>query len=80
MAEFDTEPCESCTRIDDETTAIAGMMVTVVGIGIGTRLDRAVAADWVRDSPVFSPGMRLPHVRTGCRIAEGTAGERLLHY
>ena len=47
MAEFDTEPCEGCKRIDDETAAITGVVVTVVGIWI--RLDRAVDADWVRD-------------------------------
>ncbi len=49
MAEFDTELCEGCKRIDNETTAIAGVMVTLVGIGI--RLDRAVDADRVCQLP-----------------------------
>jgi len=63
VAEFDTEPCEGCKRIDDEATAIAGVVVTIVGIGI--RLDRAVDADRVCDSFVFSPGVRLADLGAG---------------
>ncbi len=58
MPEFDPEPRERCKCVDDESTPVASMVVTV--IGIETRLDRAVDADRVRDSLVFSPGVGLP--------------------
>jgi hypothetical protein len=32
MAEFDAEPSERCEGIDDEPTAVAGVVVTLVGI------------------------------------------------
>jgi hypothetical protein len=78
MPKFDAEPRERCKCVDDEATAIAGVMVMIAGIGI--RLDRAADAGRVCDSFVFSPGMCLPHVCTGSRIAEGTASKCLLHH
>lgn len=43
-SEFDAESCEGCKRVDDDSTPIASVVITVVGIG--ARLDHAVDVDW----------------------------------
>jgi hypothetical protein len=57
VAEFDAEPSERCERVDDESTAVAGVVIALVGIR--PLLDGTVDADWVRHAFVFSPRMRL---------------------
>ena len=78
MAEFNTEPREGCKHVDDQSTLVTSVVVTVVRIW--SCLDGTIDADRMCDPVVFSPGMGFPHVRTGNRITEGTAGEGLLHY
>jgi hypothetical protein len=63
MAEFDTEPGKCREGVDDEPTAVACVVVALVGIR--PCLGGAVDTDWVRHPFVFSPGMRLAHLCTG---------------
>ena len=77
MAEFDTESRERCERVDDESAPVAGVMVALVGIR--PLLNDAVDADQVSDDLVLPPGAGFANFRTRPRIAERTAGERLLH-
>ena len=49
MAEFDAEARQRREGVDDEPTAVAGVVVTFVGVWL--RLDRAVDADVVRQLP-----------------------------
>ena len=49
MAEFDAEARQHCGGVDDEPTAVAGVVVTFVGVRL--RLDRAVDADVERQLP-----------------------------
>ena len=53
MAEFDAEPSERCESIDDEPTAVAGVVIALVGIRLC--LDRAVHANGVGDPLLFFP-------------------------
>src|SRR6056297_4022123 len=78
MTEFDAEARQRRERVDDEPTAVAG--VVIASVGIRFRLDRAVDADGVSDSLIFSPGMRLANLGTGRSVAERTPHERLLHH
>ena len=78
MTEFDTEARQSCEGVDDEPTAVAGVVIALVGIWF--YLNRAVDADGVGDPLVFSPGVRLASLGTGRRVAERTPGERLLYH
>jgi hypothetical protein len=78
MAEFDAESREGCKRVDDEPTAVAGVMIAL--IRIWPYLDGTVDADLVTDSLVFSPRMCLTGLSARQGVAEGTASERLLHH
>ena len=49
--------------VDDEPTAVAGVMIALLGIGLF--LERTVDADWVRHPFVFPPGMGLTHLCSG---------------
>jgi len=64
--------------VDDEPTAVAGVVIALVGIRF--RLDRAVDADGVGDPLVFAPGVRLASLSPGRSVAERTADEGLLHH
>ncbi|SIS17855.1 hypothetical protein SAMN05421752_11839 [Natronorubrum thiooxidans] len=57
MADFDAEPREGCKCVDDQSTAIASMVVTLVRTG--RLLRRTVDTDWVGNSLVLAPRMRL---------------------
>jgi len=63
MAEFHPEPRERCEDVDDESTAVAGVVIAL----LGTRplLERTVDADRVRDPFVFPPRMRLAYLCAG---------------
>ena len=78
MTEFDTEARQSCEGVDDEPTAVAGVVIALVGIWF--YLNRAVDADGVGDPLVFAPGMRLANFGAGWRVTERTPGERLLYH
>ena len=49
MSDLHAESRECCERVDDEPTAVAGVVVTFVGVWL--RPDRAVDADVVRQLP-----------------------------
>ena len=49
MAKFDAESRQRGEGVDDEPTAVAGVVVTFVGVWL--HLDRAVDADVVRQLP-----------------------------
>jgi hypothetical protein len=76
VAEFDAEGRECRQRIDDASTAVAGMVVEVVGIR--ALLNSAVDADRVCDPVVFPPSAGVAEFRAGEHIAECTPGECLL--
>ena len=71
VAKFDPKPRERRDRVHDESAAVAGMVISFVGIGTG--LDCAIYADRVGDPLILSPGMGLAHASPGLRVAEGTA-------
>jgi hypothetical protein len=71
MAEFHAKPRERCERVDDETTPIAGVVISVVGVGPG--LDGAVDTDRMRNPLIFTPGERVATLRPRRRIAERTS-------
>jgi hypothetical protein len=60
MAEFHPEPGERREGVDDESTAVAGVVIAPLGIGLF--LERTVDADRVRHPFVFPPRMRLAHL------------------
>ena len=78
VAKFDAEPRECRKRVDDEPTAIAGVVVTL--IGIQPRLGSAVDTDRVGNSLVLAPRMCLASLGAGRSVAECTPRERLLHH
>ncbi|QLG29821.1 hypothetical protein HUG10_19610 (plasmid) [Halorarum halophilum] len=78
MAEFDAESSERCERVDDEATAITGVVISVVGVAPG--LDGAVDADRMRNPLVFASGEGFAMLQPGKRIAERTSRKGLLHY
>jgi hypothetical protein len=63
LPEFDAKVSECREGVDDQSTAVTGDVIALVGIWL--RLDRTVDADWVGHPFVFSPGMRLAHLCTG---------------
>jgi len=78
MTELDTEARQRGEGVDDEPTAVAGVVIALVGIRF--RLDRAVDADRLGGPLVFAPGVRLANLGAGRSVAERTPRERLLHY
>jgi hypothetical protein len=78
MSQFDPEPGERCQRVDDQSTAVTGDVITLVGIRL--RLDRAVDADRVGDPLVLPPGVGLACFNAKRCVAERTADEALLHH
>jgi len=78
MTEFDAEARQRREGVDDEPTAVAGVVIAFVGIQF--RLDRTVGTDGVSDPLVFAPGMRLATLGTGRGVTERTPCERLLHH
>jgi hypothetical protein len=78
MTEFDTKARQRREGVDDQPTAVAG--VVIVFLGIRFRLDRAVDADGVGDPLVFAPSVRLASLSPGRSVAERTPRERLLHH
>jgi len=75
MTEFDAEARQRREGVDDEPTAVAGVVIAFVGIQF--RLDRTVDTDGVSDPLVFAPGMRLATLGTGRGVTERTPCERL---
>ena len=78
MPELDPEPGERCERVDDQSTAVTGDVIALVGIRLG--LNRAVDADRVGDPLVLPSGVGLASLGTGRGVAERTADEGLLHH
>ncbi|ELZ76699.1 hypothetical protein C456_03401 [Haloferax volcanii DSM 14919] len=78
MPQFDPEPGEGCERVDDQSTAVTGDVIALVGIRL--RLNRAVDADRVSDPLVLPPGVGLASLGTGRGVAKRTADEGLLHH
>jgi len=70
MTEFDAEARQRREGVDDEPTAVAGVVIAFVGIQF--RLDRTVDTDGVSDPLVFAPGMRLATLGTGRGVTEHT--------
>jgi len=70
MTEFDAEARQRREGVDDEPTAVAGVVIAFVGIQF--RLDRTVDTDGVSDPLVFAPGMRLATLGTGRGVTERT--------
>jgi hypothetical protein len=60
MPEFDAEAGECREGVDDESTPVARVVITL--LGIGPLLDGTVDTDLVRHPFVFPPGMRLAHL------------------
>jgi hypothetical protein len=60
MAKFHAEPGKCREGVDDESTAIAGVVFTLVGIL--PCLDGTVDTDRVCHPVVFPPRMRLAHL------------------
>jgi hypothetical protein len=71
MGEFHAESGERCERVDDETTAITGVVISVTGIGPG--LDGTVDADRMRNPIVFASSESIATLRPGNRITERTS-------
>jgi hypothetical protein len=78
MPEIHTKSRERSERVDDEATAITGVVISVVGVG--PDLDGAVDTDRMRNSLIFPPGEGGATLRPGKRIAERTSRKCLLHY
>jgi len=78
MPEFDAEARQSGEGVDDEPTAVAGVVIALVGIRF--RLDRAVDADGVTHHLVFRSGVGSTGIRTGRRHTGRTSDECLLGY
>lgn len=76
MPEFHPEASECGEHVDDEATAVTG--VVIAPVGIRRLLNRAVDADWVADPLLFPPRVGDPGLCPRWRLAEGTAGQRLL--
>ena len=72
MAEFHAEPSERCEGIDDEPTAVAGVVIVLVGIQLC--LDRAVHTDGVSDPLLFPPRVGGPSLRARCGLTKSTSG------
>lgn len=72
MAEFHAEARECCERVDDEPTAVTG--VVIEGVGIRSLLNCTVNADRMRNEVVFPPRTGFAQFRTGECIAERTSG------
>ena len=68
MPEFDPEPGECRERVDNQSTAVTGDVIALVGIRL--RLNRAVDTDRVGDPLVLSPGVLLASLGTGRRVAK----------
>lgn len=78
MAEFHAEASDRCEGIDDEATAVTGMVIPSAGVGL--LLDGALDADRAREPLVCPPGIGLASLRPRGRITERTTGERLLDH
>jgi len=78
IAELHSERGTGRKGVDNQSTAIARVSVAV--LGISGCLSRTRRADRVCDDLVGSPSAGVAQFRAGARIAERTAGERLLHY
>ncbi len=78
MPQFDPESRERRERVDDQSTAVTGDVIVLVGTRL--RLDGTVDADRVGDPLVLSPSTGLASLGAGRGVAEGTASERLLHH
>lgn len=63
MFEFDTKLRECGERVDNESAAVAGVVITLVGIW--SRLDGTVKTDRMGDPHVLLPGMRLASLGIG---------------
>ena len=77
VAEFDAKACECRAGVDNEATAVAGSVPTLVGIS--DLLKRTVDADGRRHEIVLSPRPGFAESYVRWRLAEPTAGECLLH-
>ncbi len=53
MAEFDAESREGCKRVDDEPTAVAGVVISL--IRTWSYLDSTIDTDQATDLLVFPP-------------------------
>jgi hypothetical protein len=56
MAEFDAKPHQRRERVDDDSTAVAGVMIAFLGIQLD--LNGAVDADRVPDALILALGVR----------------------
>ncbi len=72
MSEFDPKPCECGERVDNQSTPIAGMVITLVGIEM--LLDGTVDADWMGDALVLSRTRALLHRRHSRRVSAALRG------
>jgi hypothetical protein len=64
VAEVDTEACEFRQGVDDEPTAVAGVVIALVGILVS---ESAVDPDRVSDPFVLSPSVGLARFRVRVR-------------
>ena len=78
MAGFHEEARQRCQRVDNEPTAVTGVVIALVRIRLG--LDGTVDTDGVDDPLVRPPGVDLASLATGRGIAERTPLERVLHH
>ena len=62
MAQFHPKARERSEGVDDEATAVTGVVVT--RLGIRPHLNRTVDADWVAD-PLIEPGSRSLNQQIG---------------
>jgi len=76
MTEFDAESREGCKCVDDEPTAVAGVVIAL--IRIWPYLDGTVDADQVTDPLIFPPSVCSASFRSGWRLTERTPRECLL--
>jgi len=76
MPQFDPKPREGCERVDDQSTAVTGDVIALVGIRL--RLNRAVWTDRMRYALVCPPRVRCPKHRSRHRLTKRTAADRLL--
>jgi hypothetical protein len=63
MPKFHAEARECREGVDDESTAVAGVVIAL--LGIRPLLDGTVDTDRVRHPFVFPPRMRLAHLCAG---------------
>ena len=77
VPEFHAEPRQRCKSVDDEPTAVAGVVIALVGIRLC--LNRTVDTDLVGDPLFFPQDMSFTGLCAGLSVTEGTSGECLLH-